>query len=275
MELSVIMPTLANHEFLLDACRQIILHTHTDFELIVVYNGKAERISEVQNKLSGLGDRILFISAPEHSGVAKSYNLGFYNSKGQYVAFVHDDLLIQDELWFDKLRRVLDKYPEIGFVGGSEPKYVDRSPKEMVVFDANGGTVECDWSPTLSLTRRRHLEEGMLFDEFYLVGLEDIDWALNFRKNGLKVAFSPILHNHIGNIGSYNLFKRDKEFLEYYSKEGVRERYFIQKYKDILKTEYCERVSKRWDRKDRDWRKKWWKELYFKYYLEKVKSILR
>ena len=271
MKFSIVMPTLANHKYFVDACKHVISNTHEKFEFIIVYNGEQKRIAEVKDIISNF-NTITLVTAPQRSGIAKAYNLGFSNSRGQFIAFLHDDVIIEDNLWLNKLQGVLDKHHEIGLVGGSEPKYIDRSPKEIDMLYHKEGILECDWAPTISLTRREYIEDGCIFDEFYLIGIEDKDWALSFRRKGLKVAFYPVKHKHIGCQGSYTLFRHDRELLDYYSKEGIRERYFIQKNKDVLKQKYYEQVLNKWRHKDRDWRKKWWKELYFKYYWEKIKS---
>ena len=72
--------------------------------------------------------------------------------RGKYVAFLHDDVLVKDKCWLQKLIEVLDRHPDIGMVGGSEPKYTDRTPAE--INESEPGLIECDWSPTISLARR-------------------------------------------------------------------------------------------------------------------------
>jgi len=212
-----------------------------------------------------------FIRTTGSYGIARANNSGFNASHGQYIVFIHDDLLILQKDWLNTFRRILDEHPEVGMVGGSEAKFIDRSPEEASWIEA--GLKECDWAPTLSMVRRCHLEQGLLFDEFYRVGMEDKDWALQFRRQGLKVAYIPIAHHHIGCQGSYVAFFSDRSLLDGYTKEGVRERYFLEKNKDVLKPEYYTAQMDKWSGRDRDWRRTWWMKLYLKYYIYRIVGV--
>ncbi len=273
MQLSVIVPTLANHDNFLASCESIAANLPQDSELLIAYNGKADGLAGVKSRLAHLpAARVL--QATEYGGISKTCNEALRASSGEYVAYFHDDVILKDPQWFAKLRRVLDTRPDVGMAGGSEAKYIDRSAAELPPAGPDGVT-ECDWSPTISLTRRSTMEAGCLFDEFYLVGLEDKDWALAFRRKGLKVGYFPVEHEHIGNQGSYSLFTGEKSFLDYYSKEGPRERYFLQKNKDVLKPAYYDASWEKWSAMDRNWKKKWWKVLYLRHYRTRMWEALR
>jgi hypothetical protein len=104
--------------------------------------------------------------------------------------------------------------------------------------------------------------------------LEDKDWALGFRRKGLKVFFRPVDHVHVGTKGSYTLFLENKALLDYYTREGVRERYFLAKNRDVLDPAYVARGRTQWGRRDRDWRKSWWMKLYIRYFLHQVLRLM-
>ena len=274
MELSVIVPTLANHGNFIRSCESIAANIPPDAEFFLAYNGEAAGFGELKDRLKHL-PRVRVIQTTEYGGISKACNEAFKISSGAFVAILHDDVILNDPDWYPKLKRVLETRPDVGMVGGSEAKYIDRSPGEIPPLDASGAPRECDWSPTISLVRKATLEDGCLFDEYYLVGLEDKDWALGFRRKNLKVAFYPVLHEHIGCQGSYSLFTKKISFLDYYSREGRRERYFLEKNKDILKPSYYEASLRKWGGRERDWRKKWWKALYVKHYAARLAEFLR
>jgi len=274
MELSVIIPTLANHENFVRSCESIVAGTAAEAEFFLAYNGEPAGLEAVKARLKHV-PRLSVVQTTPYGGISKTCNEAFGLSGGTYVAFIHDDVILEDPDWFPKLRKVLETRQDVGMVGGSEAKYIDRSPVELPALDDAGILKECDWSPTISLARRATLEAGGLFDEFYLIGLEDKDWALGFRRKNLKVAFFPVKHEHIGCQGSYSLFRKKLDFLDYYSKEGKRERYFLEKNKDILAPAYYAASMKKWGEKERDWNKKWWKELYVKHYAARAAEALR
>jgi len=280
MKYSIIIPTLANHKFFYDCLLSIYDTSSNQSEVIVAYNGSNELISKIKEiieKKIKISERFIIKQFTPYGGIAKTCNEAYKISKGQYICYVHDDVMILEKNWEEKLSKILDNYPTVGMIGGSEAKYIDRTPNETekIKISENEYIIECDWSPTISMTKREYMEKGAFFDEFYLCGLEDKDWALSFRRMGKKVFFYPIKHKHIKNQGSYSLFKENIYFLEYYSKEGPRERYFLNKNKDILKKEYYEREFNKWKNMDRNTKKSWWKKLYVKYYLNKVKNLFK
>jgi GT2 family glycosyltransferase len=268
---SVIMPTLGNHAVLPQAVASVLASPPREMELIVVYNGRPAEAQEVRRRLSGYG--LHWSATPEPYGISRANNHGFRESRGAYVVFMHDDVVIGQPDWLERLREVLDGDGGVGMVGGSEAKYIDRCPERAP--QRAGEAQACDWSPTISMARRRDLQEGCLFDEFYLVGLEDQDWALSFRRKGLDVACRPIAHRHAGTKGSYSAFLEDKALLDYYTKEGVRQRYFLDKNRDVLAPEFVAEGLRKWGSRDRDWRKSWWIKLYLKYYFQRARGLLK
>ncbi|MCX7641363.1 MAG: glycosyltransferase [Elusimicrobiales bacterium] len=276
---SIIIPTLANHKYLLECLSSLNETTDSNCEIIIAYNGKKEKFKNIEKKIKDNikeTQKIISIQLEPYGGIAKTCNDAFKYCRGNYICYVHDDVIILENNWHKKLSDILDKYNIIGMIGGSEPKYIDRTQDEMIKIEISENLVihECDWSPTISMTKREYMENGCLFDEFYLCGFEDADWALSFRRLGKKIFYCPINHNHIGNQGSYALFKENFDFLSYYSKEGPRKRYFLNKNKDILKKEYYQIQLDKWQKLDRDISKSWWKKLYLKYYINKIVKFL-
>lgn len=256
---TVVIPTLGNHDILWQTLEYLHRTDLSQAEVIVVFNGLPQHREKVEDVLASRFPAVRCVCTPEPYGIARAYNLGARSGQGRYVAFLHDDVLIHEFGWLAQLTDLLNRRPEVGLVGGSEPKDIDRS--STALGEIEPGVVECDWSPTISVARRSDLPT-CTFDEFYLVGLEDKDWALTFRRKGLKVVCRKVPHTHVGTKGSYSLFLNDRRLLDYYSKEGVRERYFLTKNKDVLSTPYQEAGWNKWAHRDRDWRKTWWMKLY-------------
>lgn len=276
---SIIIPTLANHDFFLKSLESIIKNSSSDSEIIVAYNGNMDHFNELKKNISHIDihRNLKIFQAKPFGGIAKTCNDAFKISNGKYICYVHDDVLIFEKNWEEKLSSILDKYPEIGMIGGSQAKYIDRNKDECqkIKISENEYIYECDWSPTISMTKRDYMEMGCAFDEFYLCGLEDADWAISFRRIKKKVFYRAVKHKHIGNQGSYSLFKNNLDFLSYYAKEGPRVRYFIEKNKDILSKDYIDAEMKKWKNSDINLKKSWWKKLYIKYFLNKILKIFQ
>lgn len=270
---SVVIPTLGNHEVLWETLDALAARGLDRTEVIVVYNGWPEGWAAFQARCRSRFPAAALVRTPDAYGIARSNNLGYRESRGEYVAFLHDDVLIDEPGWQSALAGVLDRHADVGLAGGSEPKAIDR-PRESL-GEVEAGVPECDWSPTISMARRRDLDAGALFDEFYLAGLEDKDWALELRRRGLRTVCRRLRHRHVGTLGSYELFLRDPRMLDYYSKEGVRERYFLRKNRDVLAPAYVTAGERKWRRRDRNWRKTWWMKLYLRSWRGRAWGALR
>jgi putative inorganic carbon (HCO3(-)) transporter len=269
---SVVIATLGNHGIFWEMLDYLHRTDLTAAEVIVVFNGLSQDRKSVEDVVLSRFPRVRFVYTPEPYGIARANNLGGRAARGRFVAFLHDDVLIYEFRWLAALTEILDRRADVGMVGGSEPKYIDRTPEEAGELEP--GLTECDWSPTISVARRGDFAECP-FDEFYWVGLEDKDWSLAFRRKGKRVVCRKVEHAHVGAKGSYALFLHNRRLLDYYSKEGVRERYFLTKNKDVLTEPHVRAGWKKWGRWDRDWRKTWWMKLYVHSFFKNLTDVFR
>jgi glycosyltransferase involved in cell wall biosynthesis len=235
---TVVIPTLGNHDVLWKGLACLTSLPSSETEILVVFNGLPQDREGFERDSGEKFPSVRLVCTPEPYGISRAYNLGARHGSGRYVAFLHDDVLLHDVRWLEVLSGILDRNPSVGMVGGSEPKNIDRLFHERMEIEP--GVQECDWSPTVSVVRKADAALHP-FDEFYLVGLEDKDWGLSFRRRGLKVVCRVVDHEHVGTKGSYSLLLRERRLLDYYSKEGVRERYFLKK----TRTFYLRRISRK------------------------------
>lgn len=199
---TVVIPTQGTHDILWQTLDCLHRTDLSQAEVIVVFNGLPQNRERVENGLASRFPSVRCVCTPEPYGIARANNLGARAGQGQFVAFLHDDVLIFEFGWLAQLSDLLNRRPEVGLVGGSEPKDIDRSGKTLGEIEP--GVIECDGSPTVSIARRSDLAT-CAFDEFYSAGLEDKDWALAFRRRGLKVVCRKIPHTHVGTKGASSL----------------------------------------------------------------------
>lgn len=102
----------------------------------MVYNGVPSGAEQWERYVHSLHPALRFIRTTGSYGIARANNSGFNASHGQYIVFIHDDLLILQKDWLNTFRRILDEHPEVGMVGGSEAKFIDRSPEEASWIEA-------------------------------------------------------------------------------------------------------------------------------------------
>ena len=153
------------------------------------------------------------------TAIAKVYNsfINTYKDEDCILVLAHDDILITDDDWIEKLHQALTKYDVIGLAGGSEAKLTTPAlwhimcPKEThrgdvyhiqdinrnsvfkTHFGKNGRVLMLD-GLFLAFNPKKIYEAGVSFDEtcpakfhFY-----DIDFSLQCNKAKLKLGTTNI-----------------------------------------------------------------------------------
>jgi len=97
----------------------IIKHTNVPFELIVVDNASTDgTLQYLESELSQLmpEDRLRIIKNNENLGFAKGNNQGIAASRGDYVMFLNNDVVVTPG-WLSKMMVCAEKRPMVGIVG--------------------------------------------------------------------------------------------------------------------------------------------------------------
>jgi hypothetical protein len=168
-------------------------------EIIIVCNGS---VDYAQNLPNVVGLRA------EWGAVSKSYNAGARVSRGEFLAFFHDDCVVCDPLWIEKcLQRlkagahaVAGEYRVIGKVGGVD---VPRLPVAKCV-------------PLV--IRKSDFEAAGRFDEYHYIGYEDLDFTLALASRGMKLVATDMHIRHFNGMSST---------LKYNPVPGLRELYAL------------------------------------------------
>lgn len=92
--ITVITPTYNRAEYLSNAIDSVLVQTFKDFELIVVDDNKSE--SDARKATEAViarykDPRFRYIKNPHNMGGAASRNVGIFEAKGDYIAFLDDD----------------------------------------------------------------------------------------------------------------------------------------------------------------------------------------
>lgn len=166
-----------NDVFARNALLPSIIHNSqgVPIEIIVVYSG-------VGVDREKLGDCRVIES--EFGCIAKGYNKGVREAKGEYVALFHDDCLIYDEEWIAKCQ------------AGLQGK-VRAVAAESDIY----GPVVYGKAVPLFLRKEDYLAVGG-YDEYYYVGVEDIDLACTFLAKGQEMAQVDLKYMHLRGMGT-------------------------------------------------------------------------
>lgn len=207
---SVIIPAYNAEKTIKETIQSVQNQTLTDFEIVVVNDGSADRTLEI---LQGIQDNRLRVFSYGNSGVAVTRNRGISHSTGKFIAF-----LDADDLWTaDKLElqlRALEQNPEAGVAYSwtqfkfieDEKSYTDTS----VVFEGNvyANLLSRNFLHNGSnpLVRRHAIESVGDFDPI-CIPCEDWDFYLRLaaKWNFALVPKMQIIYRQSPNSASYKV----------------------------------------------------------------------
>ena len=214
MKFTVVIP--AYRPTTLDtAIESIRRQSYTDWDLVVVGQGREAGVREAVERHSAIEARVRYAHIPRN-GTCRARNAGAQSSTSEYLAFIDDDCEARED-WLSTLANYLDSKPEIGLVGGA----VIRPPKPRPgiavcpqvipsesVYDpsATPGRPPAgwDWIGCNLGIRRTVYERIGPFDEYLGPGTdfpagEDTDYKLRLEAAGVKMAATPtavVWHTH-------------------------------------------------------------------------------
>lgn len=181
------------------------------------------------------------------SGLSATYNKSLSNIEDfDFIAFIHDDVYINDHMFFDKV--INSKFDVIGNVGGLQyvvpPDWKTRPflwteaskgkasgfvlhkhPTDPNIFIPSSfglSPLPCVWlDGQMIIFNRKALESGLVWDEDFTFDFYDGALCFRARQKGLKVGTAPILATH--ESCGQGVLKHKDAYLE-------SQRKFIQKY---------------------------------------------
>lgn len=140
--ISVVIPAFNTPQKYLDPCVwSIINQTYSNWELIIVNASKDARSSKLIQSYIQSDTRIQVINK-KNEGISANTNAGIELAKGQYIAFVdHDDVLDIDAL--RSIVEAINTNPDVGVIYSDEDKLSEDGSKYMNPHFKPG------WSPHL------------------------------------------------------------------------------------------------------------------------------
>lgn len=192
--------------------------------VIVVDNASADGSLEALEHANQGKHSLIIIHNDANLGFAAACNIGFSQSKSDFVLFLNPDCRL-DEGAISALLRVLQTDAAVGMVGGllvnpddSEQgggrravpspwrslvralglnRFANRWPTLFFDFHLHkqplpDRPIEVEAiSGACMLVRREVVTDIGLWDEGYFLHCEDLDWCMRFRQHGWKIMFVP------------------------------------------------------------------------------------
>lgn len=172
-------------------------------EIIMVDNCSTdESISFVKNNFPEVT-----ILKNDVNNYARANNLGINNSKGEFIAFVNNDVRVDRE-WLSELVKTMRTDRRTGAAGGKlflndhkiqstgheeYPDYYwgDRGFKQKDTGQYDSGEEVLSLCGAAILFRKDCLKEAGLFDEDFIMYLEDVDMCMRCAKKKWKIMYAP------------------------------------------------------------------------------------
>jgi GT2 family glycosyltransferase len=110
---SVIVLNYNGHKYIANCLDTILKNTYQDFELIVVDNASTDGSLKTVQDLFGSHPKVRIIVSPTNLGFSGGNNLGFEQSKGQYIVFVNNDTTVPPD-WLTPLVEAMENDASIG-----------------------------------------------------------------------------------------------------------------------------------------------------------------
>jgi hypothetical protein len=118
---SIVISSYNRAALLVEAVDSALAQTRTDYEVIVVDDGSTD---ETRKAMAIYGDRIRYIHQ-ENGGLAAARNRGIQASRGEFVAFLDSDDLL-DPPFLERVWATFQEHPECGAVFVAERVFVNR-----------------------------------------------------------------------------------------------------------------------------------------------------
>ncbi|NHE55647.1 glycosyltransferase family 2 protein [Cyclobacterium plantarum] len=125
-QLSVVMPVYNGEKYLEEAINSVLNQTFTDYELLIIDDGSTDSSIEIIKSIND--SRIRLIKNETNKGVAYTRNVGLKEAKGEYLAWMDCDDLIEPDR-FEIQLKYLKENAEIGICGTALKRFGEGKPR--------------------------------------------------------------------------------------------------------------------------------------------------
>ena len=193
--ISILTPTFnPNDEFLTGAIESVIAQAYESWELILIDDGSSDSRAHALLKNLGQRDARIQIGVQEHGGISSALNAGLARARGDWIALLdHDDLLEPDALF--RAIELVQNDREADVIYSDEDKIVDGKLAAPLL--------KPDWSPEFFRTHdylghfvvmRRDLARAEFRSEFD--GAQDYDLLLRISEKTDRIRHIPRMLYH-------------------------------------------------------------------------------
>lgn len=178
--ISVIVPVYNVERYLEECLNSIQQQSYTDIEVILVNDGSTDHSKTICERYCEEDSRFYLLNQT-NQGQSSARNVGVAASKGEFIAFVDSDDIIQKN-YLEKLMQYMTEEVDIvesNFTVSKKDFLVENSKETTILFEGNSEEAiieSCNYglsySPVVKLYRRNLLENfpflnGVIFEDIY------------------------------------------------------------------------------------------------------------
>jgi len=238
-------------------------------ETIIVDNGSVDGSKEYFRTLKD----VVFLDLPENTGFTGGHIAGRNVAKGEYIALVNNDLLL-DKNWINECMETFMRHKDAAIVGGKAFKWNDTNPSGNTANDfytyqeldpETGetrtllvGEEECtvdSISGAALLAKQSCLDSVGYLDDIFFTYYEETDLIARLMRAGFRAYFNPDAHtwHKIGASSSGNssyypyMMHRNRYVFAVKNLDEPYLRRFLKNYRNEVRTAYLRRLKNRHD----------------------------
>jgi len=205
----------------------ILKNTQLPLELVIIDNGSRPDVKAFFDSLKNTVS-IKYSRNDSNLGPIKGINQGIRLSEYDYVTVIHNDVIIMESGWLEKIKSIMERFNDVGIVGlaGRQEIYKtgcvnEESLKHALQNEDLNPPMEEDFSEVavidgLCFTMRRELLDKITgLDETYgYMHCYDLDISMQSREAGFRNMVARVSAMHIGNGGMTRKLRDYKELVK-------------------------------------------------------------
>lgn len=123
--ISIITTSYNYNEYISETIKSVLAQTYSDWELIIVDDASTDNSVETIKTFCD-DKRIKLICHDKNKGLAKAIQTGLKYAKGEWVAFLESDDMLEPES-LQKRLEVAEKYPNVGLIFNDVEEFGDNN----------------------------------------------------------------------------------------------------------------------------------------------------
>lgn len=198
-KISVIMPAYNAEKYIGEAIESILNQTFTDFELIVINDGSADKTKDII--LSYTDSRIVYLENEKNSGIVVTLNKGIDIATGEYIARMDsDDISLPTR--FERQIAFMDTHTEIGVLGTAIKTFGESVQEQTRIFSTKPNKLKADllFSTNIAhpsvMMRKSVLDKHNIRYDLEYAGAEDFLMWWNLSQKTQIATLPEVLLNY-------------------------------------------------------------------------------